>query len=68
MSTDRYIDSNECIHETWIPNSKECLPETWAPELQSHGGLGGSAWSLYSDCSRSANTQRDVTTQPAKSI
>ena len=41
MSTDRYIDSNECIPETWVPNSNECLPEIWVPELQSHEGLEG---------------------------
>ena len=63
MSIDRYIDSNECIPETWVPNSNECLLETWAPELQSHGGLGGSAWSLFSDRSKSASTQRDVLPQ-----
>ena len=60
MSSDSYIDSNDCMPETWVPNSNECLPETWAPELQSHGGLGGSAWSLFSNNIRSVSSEQNV--------
>ena len=63
MSTDRYIDSNDYMLETWIPNSNECLPETWALELQSHGGLGESARSLFSDRIRSVSSEQDVLPQ-----
>ena len=60
MSSDRYIGSNDCVPEAWVLHSTECLLETWAPELQCHGGLGGSAWSLFSDRIRSASNEQDV--------
>ena len=63
MSTDCYIGSNDCVPETWVPHSNECLLETWAPELQSHGGLGGSAWLLFPDRIRSASSEQDVLPQ-----
>ena len=48
-ATERYFDRSERVPDTWAPNNSDCVPETWTSELQSHGRVGGSAWSSFSN-------------------
>ena len=60
MSTDRHIGSDDSVPEVWVSHSDDSLPETWAPELQCHGGIGGSAWSLFLERITGASNEHDV--------